>query len=435
MSESLRRSYPVISFFLTLVITGTVLPQDDIIDGIAAIVGDRVVLKSDVAQLVQMRAMELRLPPDTDARTIMKLQGEVVETLIQQKLILEIAEVESIVVQQREVDTALDRYLASLVRQAGTEEAVQRTFGKSLRDLKREWWPDMQEQLIAQKFQQNLVQNVAVTRQEVLDFYDEYRDSLGVIPTLYRTSHILFRVTPGTASRLQARRLADSLRTRLLEGEDFALLAAGYSDDPGTAGSGGELGLIKRGMLVPEFEEVAFALGPGEISDVVETSFGYHVIQMIQRVGEKINVRHILVTPEVSDADEDSVYAIAQGVKDSIQSARDMIRMAKRYSQDENSREQGGLLGWVDPHNIPWPEVADVITVLDPGTVSSPARASDGYHLLYVHQRKSGGQPTIDTHWSEIEALALQRKRAHAFNRWFHQASTRVFIRNYLTGQ
>lgn len=430
--RSFRLSVPPLGIASLILVAALTLLGQDIIEGIAAVVGDRVVLKSDVAQLVQMRAMELRLPPDTDSRRIMKLQDEVLETLIQQKLILEIAEVESIVVQQREVDTALDQYVASLINQAGSEEAVQNAFGKSLRDLKREWWPDMQEQLIAQKFQQHLARNVAVTRQEVVAFHEQYRDSLGVIPTLYRVSHILLKVTPGTASRQKARHLADSLRTRLVQGDDFARIAADYSDDPGTAKHGGELGVIRRGVLVPEFEAVAFDLRRGEISGVVETPFGYHVIQMIERVGEKINVRHVLVSPHASDADEDSVYALALGLTDSIQSAQDMALMAGRYSQDENTRQQGGSLGWVDPARLPWPTVGDVLTLLDPEHVSRPVRSSDGYHLVFIHQLKPGGRPSLTTHWAQIEALALQRKTVQLFQDWFQKAASRIFIRNYI---
>ncbi|MFQ6615321.1 MAG: peptidylprolyl isomerase [Fidelibacterota bacterium] len=416
---------------LALATAGTLWCQD-IVEGIAAVVGDRIVLKSDVAQLVQMRAMERRLRPDTDAHEFAQLQNQAVTTLIQQKLILEIAEEESILVEEREVNSALDQYVASLINQAGSEQEIENAFGKSLGDLKREWWPDMQEQLITQKFQQQLVQEVAVTRQEVIQFYEEYRDSLGVFPTLYRVSHILFEVSPGRASRLKARHLADSLRHRLIEGDDFATLTAQYSDDPGTASSGGELGLVNRGTLVPEFEEVAFNLSPGEISDVVKTPFGYHVLEMIERVGEKINVRHILITPQVTEADEDSVQAVALTISDSIHTAQDMVRFAARYSQDDRTRSLGGNLGWVDPSQLPWTEVGDILPTLTPGHVSAPLKAGDGLHLLFVHEIKPGGVPTLATHWPELEAIALERKKADLFRQWFDQAGSTVFIRNYL---
>ncbi|MFQ6675090.1 MAG: peptidylprolyl isomerase [Fidelibacterota bacterium] len=427
--------HPIHRFLLIIWAAFATAPSllgQEIIEGIAAVVGDRIVLKSDVAQLLQMRAMEMRLNPETDTERIVALQHDVINTLIQQKLILEVAEVESIMVQEREVDAALDQYVASLVTQAGSEQAVENAFGKSLRDLKREWWPDMQEQLIAQKFQQQLLQDLTVTRQEVVDFYHEYRDSLGVFPTLYRLSHILLKVTPGRASRLKAFRLADSLRVRLIQGDDFGRLAARYSDDPGSAAQGGELGLVDRGTLVPAFEEVAFNLQPGEISNVVKTSFGYHVIQMIERVGEKINVRHILVSPDISQADEDSVYAFALALTDSIRSPRDMARLASRYSDDENTRAQGGNLGWVDPSRLASPALRDTLTILPPGRPSAPVRADDGYHILFVHEIKPGGLPTLATHWPELESLALERKKVRHFRRWLDEATRTVFVRNYL---
>ncbi|MFQ6673225.1 MAG: peptidylprolyl isomerase [Fidelibacterota bacterium] len=422
------RAASSIRLFLALAVVAS---GQDVIDGIAAVVGDNVVLKSDVAQLLQMTAVELQLRPDEDAQRLEELQKELVQNLINQKLILEIAEVESIAVEEREVNTALDQYVNSFLARLGSEDRLEQMFGKPLRELRREWWPDVQEQLITQKFRDQLLKDVSVTRQEVVAFYDEYRDSLEAVPTLYNVSHILLKVTPGKKSTDQALALVRSLREQILSGADFAELAQQYSDDPGSAQNGGELGFVTRGTLVPEFEAIAFALKPGQTSREVQTEFGYHLIQLIERVGEKINVRHILIAPKVSDADEDSVYAVASAIRDSIASEKQMTQFATKYSQDPTTKTRGGAIGWVDPSTFPLPEIAGLLPTLPPGKVSPPIRASDGYHLVLVHAVKPGGVPTLKTHWTEIQALALARKKSVRFNEWLQEASRSVYVRNY----
>ena len=402
------------------------------IDGVAAIVGEHVILKSDVAQLVQMTAIELRLDPRLDGERVLKLQEDVVQNFITQKIILEIAEVESIEVAEREVDTALDQYVSSYVTRLGSEARLEEALGKSVSELRRETWSDMREQLIGERFRTELLQNVSVTKDEVNSFYTEYQDSLGVIPTLYDLRHILFEIKPGNESRLRARSLADSLRQRVFEGDDLASLAEQFSDDPGSASNGGELGLVSRGTFVQAFEEAAFSLDRGDVSPVVPTVFGYHILQLVEKLGEKINVRHILVSPQVSPADEDSVYALALSIKDSITNEDVFSSMAATYSADANTKDNDGKLGWIDPTTFPIKEISQMISILSVGEVSPPVTASDGYHLLLISDASAGGIPTLETHWVEIEQMALAKKRSDFFNSWIERTSSSIFIKSFL---
>ena len=344
-------------FFFLLIGFGVLFSGQNLIDGVAAIVGQHVILKSDIAQLVQMSAVERQLDPRFDIEKLEQLQEQVLQSLINQKLILEIAEVESIEVEDREVDQAVEQYLAQSVSQAGSEEQLEKILGKRIGELRRMWWPDMREQLITERYQGQLFGDITITRDEVAVFYNNYKDSLGTLPTLYNTSHIFIKLRPGGKSRAVSRNLVDSLRQRILGGEDFAQLAEQFSQDPGSARNGGELGFVNRGTFVPAFERVAYALSPGEVSDLVETEFGYHIIEVLEVLGDKVNVRHILISPKVSAADEDSVYAFASFLRDSIKTEEDFSLLAKNHSDDISTQEAGGRLGWVDPNTFPIEEI------------------------------------------------------------------------------
>ena len=406
--------------------------SQNLIDGVAAIVGQHVILKSDVAQLVQMTAVERRLDPRFDIEKLEQLQEQVLQSLVNQKLILEIAEVESIEVEDREVDQAVEQYIAQSVSQAGSEEQLEKILGKRVRELRRMWWPDMREQLIAERYQGQLFGDITVTRDEVVVFYKNYKDSLGTVPTLFRASHLFIMSRPGGKSRDVSRNLLDSLRQRIEGGEDFARLAEQFSQDPGSARKGGELGFVSRGTFVPAFERVAYALSPGKISSLVETEFGYHIIEVLEVLGDKVNVRHILISPTVSPADEDSLYAFASLVRDSIKTEEDFARLVKNHSDDISTKDVGGRLGWVDPKVFPIKEIGKTLLSLEVGVPSPPVTTKDGFHILLLHEEKGGGIPTLETHWSELEGLALARKKGRRFKAWLKEASSSVYVENFL---
>lgn len=402
------------------------------VDGIAVIVGDNIILRSEVVELLFRSALELRLDPDRDADRLTLIQDQILQSMINQKIMLEMAEAETVEVQDREVEAALDQYFSSLMAQYGSEERVEDLMGTTVSEMRREFWPDMRDQLVFQRFQEQLLADVAVTRNEVINFYSEYKDSLKAVPTLYKVSHILLTVSPGAVSRQAALDSIGAIRERILAGEDFASLARDYSQDPGSARHGGQLGLVDRGTLVPQFEQAAFALKPGETSSIVKTDFGYHLIQLIDKVGEKINVRHVLISPQVSDADEDSAYAMALAIRDSIMSGHRFPALAARYSAHHASREKGGLLGWVEPSTLPFPQLSKVLPSLTIGDVSLPGRGAHGYHLILIHDVKPGGFPTLSSHWSEIENTALAKKKSDYFSTWLERTSSSLYLKNFV---
>lgn len=400
-----------------------------VIEGVAAIVGDNIILKSDLSQMVAMTAANQRFNPIEFPERTQKLQEEILQSLIEQKIILEMAELDSVIVDDKDVDKALTRQVDNFIAQSGSEEKAEEALGQSLKSFRREYWFDMRDKMITEQYQYSLLSSISVSRNEIYDFFETYRDSLPLFPTLIKLNHLLLPIQPGEISKNIAYHLLDSLHTELLSGADFSTVAKQFSQDPGSANRGGDLGFVRRGTLVPVFESTAFNLKNGELSEIVETEFGYHLIENLEKQGEKIHVRHILISPEITTADKSRAWAFASSLKDSIQSLEDFERFTARYSTDESTKNTGGNLGWVDPSTYPIKEISEVIYQLSPHECSPPIQTSYGYHLLWLGDIRKGGKPNLETHWPEIEEMALNRKKMLWFEDWMGKSKKLFYIK------
>lgn len=399
------------------------------IDGVAAIVADNIILKSELAQIVNLTAMQQNINPNQNIELYQRLQMQVLQSLIDQKVVLELAEKDTnIIVKDKEVDSALETQISNILSQTGSEENAEKMLGEPLRDFKREYWYDIRDRLYADKFQQLKLQGVSVNRTDVESFYNTYKDSLPFFPPKIKLRHILLPLKPGEKSVNTTIALLDSLRDEVYAGADFSELAKLYSQDPGSKNRGGDLGLTRRGSLVSEFEEVAFTLNIGEISKPVKTAFGYHIIQPLEKQGDKVRVRHILITPPISEDDEQKVYDFATTIKDSVKTIDEFIALAERHSVDEKTNENGGDLGWINPNTFAIPEIGQVLQYLELHECSQPVKTSLGYHLLWLEDAKEGGYPNLEKHWIDIEAMALNKKKMDWYQVFIQDAREKFYI-------
>ena len=401
------------------------------IDGVAAVIGDRVVLKSDVNQMVVMAAVQQRLDPAKDSEHIRLLQSQILQSLVDQKILLEMAEIDSVVVEEKEVNRALDQQVDTFVAQAGGEEKAEIALGQSIRNFRREYWYEMRDKLITDRFQQQMISSISISREEVVSFFNTYKDSIPPFPNKMKIRHLLIKIKPGQKTKEATLSRILKIRKQILDGEPFDSLAMKHSQDPGSAANGGSLGYVKRGSLVSEFETVAFTLDIGSISEPIETPFGFHIIETLDRRGDKIHTRHILLSPEITPEDESRAYSIALSLKDSAETIRDFKRLVEFHSDDINTKKIGGDLGWIDLSTYPVPEFRMVANQLERSIANGPLKSDLGYHLLWLEGVKPGGYPSLQSHWFDLESLALNHKRMKWYGDWIAAARNDFFVTIY----
>ena len=422
-------------FFLTNLFTATAYSQnqDKHLDGLAAIVGDNIILKSDLSQLVSMAALQQQINPANDYKRFQKLQLEILQSLVDQKIILEMAELDSIEVKEKDVDNALNKQIENFITQAGSKESAETSLGQSLKSFRREFWPEMRDRLISEQYQYSLLSNIKTSKEDVFSFFNTYKDSLPMLPALINLYHLLIVVKPGKESKNIAFETIKNLRTQILNGESFEKLAQSFSQDPGSKSKGGRLGLVKRGSLVKEFETVAFTLEPGTISNPVETVFGYHLINVQERQGDKAQVSHILISPTITEKDEQRAYHLSLELSDSIVSLDLFKKYAAKYSDDEKTKQVGGNIGWIDPLVYSVSGISSFIRKnnLNLNECSRPVKTDFGYHLLWISAIKPGGKPNLSDHWIDIELMALNQKKMLWYRNWMKEARKQVYIEMY----
>jgi len=416
--------------FFTLLISTFLSGQDkaQAVDGVAAIVGENIILKSDVSQVVGMTALQRGLDITQDVELLLQLQDGVLSSLIDQKVILEMAKLDSIEIADKDVESALDQQVDGFIMRAGSEAVAETMLGQSLSDFRREFWYDMRDRLITEQYQQQLIMSININRSGVIGFYEQYKDSLPEFPVKMKIRHLLVRVKAGEESKKAALEKINILRGKILKGEAFSSVAEDFSDDPGSRATGGSLGFIKRNQMVKEFETIAYTQDLNTLSEPIKTTFGYHILETTEKSGEKIKVRHILISPEITEKDESIAYKYALGLRDSSTSLEKFKALVIKKSEDEQTKKIGGDLGWITPGNSPIPEISEVLGLLEVGECSRPVKSTFGYHLLWLEEIRPGGKPSLDLHWTEIEEIALNHKRMLYFKDWVTEARNNFYI-------
>ena len=398
------------------------------IDGVAAIVEDHVVLKSDLIQMVNMAAIQNKIDPRTNPDAFIRLQNSVIQSMVDQKIMLEMAEIDSIVVDEKEVNQALDQQIQMLVAQAGGESRAEDALGQPIKDFRREFWYDMKDRMISERYQQQLLSAIVITRSEVKRFYKTYRDSLPALPMMAKVRHLQVPIVPGVTAKEKTKSFLSDLKSQIINGSSsFSDMAKMHSLDP-SKNNGGELGWVKRGSLVKNFETTAFTLELGEVSDPIETEFGYHILETLEKQGDKIRVRHILMSPEITKDDNERAYNLAFALKDSATTLDEFKKLVKKHSSDKTTTDIGGDLGWIDPTNYAVPEIGQAIKYIELGSCSPPINSSVGFHLLWVGGLKKGGRPNLQDHWAEVESMALNKKKMDWYQGWISNARKKFHI-------
>ena len=410
------------TFIIILIFYISISFSQEIIDGIAAIVGENIILKSDVDQFARMNASQLGIDPSRDPASYQHLINQSLQSLVDENILLEQAKIETIEVKDREVETMLEQQIENILFQAGSKENAEKILGSPLNKIRRDYRPIIKNRLIVEKLRNEKFNQINITRREVDEFYNVYKDSLPKIPESIDFSQLLFKIKAGQKEEKIARRLADSLYQVIVSGGDFTELARQYSDDPASAAYGGDLGFISRGGFIKEFEEVAFSLTINEISNVVKTDFGYHIIQLLDRKGENINVRHILIKPETSDNNLKEISAKIDSVRNLLITNQILFDSASvLFSDDPNVKSNKGRIHRISKSQIQQPEFLTVLDTIKVGEVSQVFMTNLGYHILKLNN-------VYDDSWAVIEKWALEYKKSLLYDEWITELRSKFNI-------
>ena len=410
--------------------------NEKVIDEIAALVGSHPVYWSDVeAQYAQAKAQGMK----GDG---FGLKCEIFENLIFQKLLVYQAEVDSLVVSDEQVNSELDRRLRYYIGQFGSQQKLEEFYDKSLEEFKTELREPLRLELLSQQAQGKIVENVKMTPNETREYFNALKpDSIPIIPTEYEIGQIVKTPVVGPTQLKEAHDKLAALRASIVKGEKFSTMAVLYSEDPGSAAKGGELGLFTRGSMAPEFESAAFNLkNKGDLSEVIKTKFGYHLLQLIERKGDFVNVRHILIIPKVSPDDLVAAAAKLDSIANKIK--EDSLTFAKAailYS-DDPGKVNGGLIQSQSSGNTSLaadeldPKVFFVIDKMKVGDVSNsvPYTTEDGtqaYRILYLQLRTEPHKANMKDDYNKIQEWALDDKKTKTIAKWIESKSKTAYIR------
>tara|TARA_B110000091_G_scaffold96682_1_gene105267 strand:- start:484 stop:1809 length:1326 start_codon:yes stop_codon:yes gene_type:complete len=404
------------------------------IDRIEAVIGDEIVITSEIeSQYIQYLSQG-----NAKSNTI---RCQIVEDLLFQKLLVNQAKLDSLDVSNDEVENEVSKRLSYFENQLGSVQKVEEYFGKSKANIKIELSKVIRDQFMAQKMQTQITSSIKVTPAEVKESYALLLDiDIPTMPTQVEVSQIVIKPEITDEQKDKIREKLNSFRDRVYSGEDFKMLATLYSDDPGSATNGGELGFINRGDLVPEFERAAFRLKEGEISEVVESKYGYHIVQLIERRGEQINVRHILIKAKVTAT---ALYAAKTKMENIAKEINNQIisfdQAVINYSDDEN-KGNGGLL--LNPNTMSTlhtledmaPTLRLIVEKLNENQVSIPAviqikDENKAYRILRLNKRTEQHKANLVDDFEKIKEYSINAKKQLILENWSNKTIEKTYVR------
>lgn len=431
-------------FGLTLFVLFTTLTfvkaQYKTIDKIAAVVGSGIILQSDIESQYATYLAQGNAPNPA-------IKCYVLQQLLTQKLLAQQAVIDSVTVTDDDVDNEVDRRMRSMIQRAGGQERLEQFLGRSVIQYKDEMRPEQKEQMIAEKMRQKITEKVNVTPYDVKKYYNAIpKDSLPSYNKEVEIGEISFVPKLTTEEKQAYRAKAEDLLARVKKGEDFGNLARLYSQDPGSAADGGDLGFADRSGYVKEFAAMAFKLKAGEISPVFETDFGFHFLQVIERRGEQVHVRHILIRPDLTQASIDRAKAKADSIYDLLMHNKkiDFSAAAGFYSDDKETKYNGGMImnaenvqsrSTLIPTDKLDPAMALIVDTLKVGEISKPAlftATQDGkkdYKILYLRSKTDAHKANLTQDFPKLKELAFQDKVNRVVSEWFEKRRKDTYVR------
>ncbi len=416
------------------------------LDQIVAIVNDHIVLKSDVDQQVQQYMMQLQQQQNQQISFGEDIWYTVLQNMVDRYVMLDQAARDSVTVTDALVDQRINQRIQTYVDQIGSEEALEEELGQSIVQIRADLRESYREQMIVQKFQTQKREEVTITRPEVEAYYNRIpQDSLPSIPEQVAVSQIVAIPPPQQDARSTARELAETLRDSVLNhGENIEELARRHSDGP-NASNGGKLPMMAINDLVAEYSAAATALQPGEISEVVETSYGFHVIRLNQREGDQIDTNQILIEVDDTSYDDQVARDKLTAIRDSVLNNDDIdfATMARRHSEDPNTAPQGGRL--LNPQTGERhialeqldPALYRIVLLLDeegsisepkPYTIGTGENSQRAFRIVRLDERIEQHNANLKQDYTRIKNAALQEKQSRIITQMITELRNEMYV-------
>ena len=396
------------------------------IEKVRAVVGNDIITQSDViGYLMQLSQQDPSVKVDDPA-----LQSKVLNMLIDEKLVVAKAVEDSIIVADDEVDQRWNYQIQRLVAKYGSEKRIEDIFGMSIGQMKNDFREDIRKQILSDRMKAKLFGEIKANRIEVEQFFEQYRDSLPMVPASVDLYHIVKNVNSDKKTKEELYALAKNIRDSLSLGADFAAFAKQYSGDPGTASNGGELGWAAKGVFFKEFEQAAFALQKGAISSPIETPFGFHIIQTLDKNKDSVKTRHILFKFGQNQDDIEKVKTQLKEIKAKVNTIVSFEELAKLNSDETETRGFGGSLGQFPIDQIP-ANIKDIINGLKDGDISEPllysAEPKTSYHIIYRKKTNPTHTANLESDYKQIEAMAMNFKQNKLYTEWIEKIRKEMY--------
>jgi len=412
-------------FFLNIILLISFSSYSQSIDKIQAIIGSEILLTSDIEnqynQILSQGVIETE-----------NIRCDIIDELLLQNFLVHHAKIDSTIeINQDEIDSEINNRISYFEKQLGSLAKVESFFNRSIESMEEELLYIVKDQFYTQKKQSKIISDVKITPNEVKEFYNQLEsEDIPLVPTKLELSQIVISPVLSEEKQQSIKDKLNNFRKRIYNGEDFKVLATLYSDDIVSANNGGELGFMKRGELVPEFERAAFKLKKDEISEVVESKFGFHIIQMIERRGEQINVRHILIKPKHSSLSLKNASDKINSIKADLDSSKISFDEALQLFSDDESKNNGGII--LNPKNGTSfftfdeidPSIRYTVEKMKIGDISDPSlsKSQDGtqaaYRLIKLNNKIDEHKANVVDDFDLLKEYALANKKQKVLEKW-----------------
>ncbi len=409
----------------------------DVLETIVAVVGDDVILLSELQKQVNSQMLARNMNMNTPRNVLLKLRDDTLEGMIDDRLLVMKAERDSLEVDERDVDLELKNSLSQLRQRYGSEEAYQKgleEYGLSEVQIRRMYADAIRNNFLLDQLRMMMSHHISVTPQDMEKWISANSDSLPEIPERFKISHILLYPQVSLERKKAATDTLKSIRERIMNGEDFGELAKEYSQDPGTAKDGGFIDWFTRSSgYDPDFTTAAFSLAKGEISDVIETTHGLHIIKCEDIRGDEIQARHIMIVLMPNDNDNQALIDRLSKMRTNVVENGELFEdVAKKYSEDETSRELGGKINWITSaqgtQESGIPSFIEHARELEKGGVSTPFQSQYGFHIIKLDDYQPTHVLNIVDDRTMIENLIRQQKFIDEYNRLLLELRQQTYI-------